>query len=104
MKSKNKNIITRNKDVTAVFVVTAALLMIPLIGMQVSSEWDWNLTDFIVAGTLLASFGLLMVFAKRKIKNTNRRIAVIIALMALLLLIYAHLAVGIVDSWLLAGS
>lgn len=104
MKAKNNNIIVRNKDIVSVFVVTAALLMVPLIGMQVSSEWDWDSTDFIIMGALLLGTGLLIVLASRKIKKTSYRLAVIFGLLALLFLIWAHLAVGIVDSWPLAGS
>ena len=95
MKAKNTNSITQNKDIASVFVVTAAILMIPLIAMQFSDEWDWNLFDFIIMGTLLVSTGMLIVLASRKIKNINYRLAVIFALIAAFLITWAELAVGV---------
>lgn len=85
----------RNKDITGVFAVTAVILMVPLLAMQFSEDWDWNLFDFIVMGTLLIGTGLLIVVASRKIKNINYRVAVIAALLAALFLTWAELAVGI---------
>lgn len=96
--------LVKNKDIVGVFVATAAILVIPLIAMQVSNEWDWKVSDFVIIGILLLGTGFLIVLAARKIKSTNRRIVVILGLLALLLLTWAHLAVGIVDSWPLAGS
>lgn len=104
MKTKNKNYIKKNKDIATVFMVTAAILMIPLIAMQVTNEVDWKVLDFAVIGTLLVGTGLLMVLASRKIKNTNHRVAVIPALLSLLLLTWVHLAVGIIDTAPFAGS
>lgn len=94
----------QHKDIASVFVVTTGILMIPLVAMQFTSEVDWKLFDFIVIGTLLIGTGLLIVLAGKKIKSTNHRVAAIIALLVTLLLIWIHLAVGIVDTWPLAGS
>lgn len=46
-------------------------------------------------GTLLVGTGLLLVLASRKIKNINRRAAVIVALLVAFLLIWIELAVGL---------
>jgi Kef-type K+ transport system membrane component KefB len=93
-----------NEDIACVFVVTALILMVPLVAMQFTLEVNWDITDFIVMGTLLSSVGLLIMLAKRTVKNTNHRVVVILALLAAFLLIWAHLAVGIVDTWPFAGS
>lgn len=95
MKTKSTNIIMRNKDVASVFVVTAAILMVPLVAMPFTGEVKWTLFDFAAMGTLLAGTGFLVVLASRKIKNNNHRAAVIVALLAALLLIWAELAVGL---------
>ena len=36
----------------------AFLLMIPLVMMQISEEWDWSPFDFVIIGTFMAG-GLL---------------------------------------------
>lgn len=104
MKTKSSDIIRQNKDIASVFVVTAAILMVPLVAMRFSDEWDWGPFDFAIIGTLLAGTGLLVVLALRKIKNINYRVAAIAALLAALLLTWIHLAVGIVDTAPFAGS
>ncbi len=88
----------QNKDIASVFVVTASILMVPLVAMQFTGEVKWNLSDFIIMGTLLVGTGLLLVLASRKIKNINHRVAAIVALLAALLLIWIELAVGIVGT------
>ncbi len=91
----NQNIITHNKDIAGVFVVTAGILMIPLVAMQFTNEVDWDLTDFIVMGALLFFVGLLIALAGRKIKDVRYRIAVILVLLGIFFLTWAELAVGI---------
>lgn len=95
MKTKHANIIWKNKDIASVFVLIAAVLAIPLVGMQFSDEWDWSLFDFILIGSLIIGTGFLIVQAYRRIKNIYYRIAVIIAIIAALLLIWGELAVGL---------
>jgi len=71
------------------------LLLIPLVAMQFTFEVNCTLFDFVVAGVLLLGTGLIFDFILRKIKNIKYRIAVSIALLIVLLLIWAELAVGI---------
>ena len=75
--------------------ISVMLLLIPLTAMQFTNEVNWTLFDFIIAGALLLSTGLLCEFAIRKIKNPKYRIAAFTAILAVLLLIWAELAVGI---------
>ena len=98
------NIITQNKDIASVFAVTAAILTIPLVAMQFTQEVNWGLEDFIAMGILLCGTGLLIILASRMIKSTTHKAIAILALIALFLLTWVHLAVGIVDTWPLAGS
>lgn len=90
MKATSTHSILRDKDIANVFVVTAVLLLVPLLG-----NWPWTLSDFVVMGTLLIGTGILLVLASRKIKNINYRTAVIVALLAAFLLIWVELAVGV---------
>jgi hypothetical protein len=63
--------------------------------MQFTNEVNWTLFDFIVAGVLLLGTGLIFDLVIRKIKNINYRIAISVALLLILLLVWAELAVGI---------
>ena len=85
----------QNKRLIIIVFATALLLLIPLIAMQFTSEVNWTLSDFIVGGALLVGTGLVFDLILRKIKNINYRIFISIALLMVLLLIWAELAVGI---------
>lgn len=98
MKRKKTNTITQNKDIIGVFIVTAAILAVPLIAMQFTNEVAWSLFDFIFMGALISVTGILMVLASRKIKNINQKAVVIILLLIAFLLIWTQLAVGIVSA------
>ena len=75
--------------------ISVMLLLIPLTAMQFTNEVNWTLFDFVIAGALLFITGLLCELAIRKIKNPKYRIAAFTAILAVLLLIWAELAVGI---------
>jgi hypothetical protein len=45
------------------------ILLVPLIGMQLSSEINWGLFDFIVAGILIIVLILVLELLFRKIKG-----------------------------------
>lgn len=76
--------------------VIAAILLLPFIAMQFNlSGVNWSLADFLVAGALLGSTGILLELAIRKFRNKLVRIVAIITLLFALLLIWAELAVGL---------
>ena len=85
----------KNKTHTLIISVVALLLLTPLIAMQFTNEVNWDILDFIVAGILLLSTGLACNFIIQKVKNTKFSIAICIAIVAILFLIWAELAVGI---------
>ncbi len=77
-------------------MLTAALLLLILsIAMQFANEVNWTLFDFIVAGTLLLGTGLMCELVMRKVNKILLRIGICVVLLAILLLIWAELAVGI---------
>jgi len=84
-----------NKRLFIILSIIATLLIIPLIAMQFTDEVNWTLSDFVVAGTLLLGAGLLFDFVIRKVKRRKFRLFIILAILILLLLIWAELAVGI---------
>lgn len=101
MKAKSTNSLTQSMIRYA--FGTAAILTIPVVAMQISTEWDWNLFDFIIIGTLLMGAGFTYELIKRKV-DKKYRVALAIAVVAAVLLIWVHLAVGIIDNAPFAGS
>ncbi|WP_347922410.1 hypothetical protein [Pontimicrobium sp. SW4] len=93
----------QNKRLTYIFTSIAFILLMPWVAMQFTNEVHWTLSDFIIAGVLLTGTGLVCEFVMRKVKTKENRIALIVITLALLLLIWAELAVGIFGTPL-AGS
>ena len=78
--------------------ITAIILLIPLISMQFSSNVNWNIVDFTVAGALLLGAGFSINFLYKRLKNKKYAPLVIAAIIILLLLIWAEMAVGLFGS------
>lgn len=87
-----------NRWITAAWVtVTAALLLTPLVAMQFTDEVNWTLSDFAFAGGVLVSAGIIYEFAARA-GNLAYQAAVVVALGASVLTLWATGAVGIIGS------
>lgn len=87
--------ITKNKRLVGIVLSVALLLLVPFVAMQFTSEVNWSLADFIVAGVLLLGTGLLCEFVIRRVKTVRSRVILIAAILLVLFLIWAELAVGI---------
>lgn len=85
----------QNKRLKGILLTVTILLLLPFIAMQFTDEVNWTLFDFVVAGVLLFGTGLLCELILRKVKTTGYRIAICVAILAMLLLIWIELAVGI---------
>lgn len=85
------------KRLIGIGITVALLLLIPFIAKQLTNEVNWSFMDFVVAGTLLLATGLLMEWVIRKVKSVPYRILICVAILALLLLTWAELAVGIIS-------
>jgi hypothetical protein len=74
------------------------LLLLPLIGMFVSNQFNWSFFDFFIMGILILflSFGIKQVF--KTTKNIKYRILIIGTIVIVFLLAWAELAVGIFDT------
>jgi len=93
---KNQTSINSSKQrVVIIFVVTALILSIPLIAMRFTSEVNWDLTDFMVAGALLLGTGIAIELVIRNLKTGTLRTIVLLVILLALFLIWAELAVGI---------
>ncbi|MEK9781744.1 MAG: hypothetical protein VW266_02230, partial [Flavobacteriales bacterium] len=80
-----------------------SLLALPLVTMQFTNEVRWSVGDFVVMGLLLLSLGLSIELVLEKIKSTSKRWFYLGVVLLIFILIWAELAVGILNSpW--AGS
>jgi hypothetical protein len=81
-----------------------ALLLIPFFAMQFGvAGWDWDGTDFTIMSVILVLAGIGLATATCTAIPMRKRV-IGFAAVGLLFLLYVHLAVGIVDTWPLAGS
>lgn len=88
----------RTKNVIGIALVTAVLLLVPLVAMQFNDGFDWSLDDFIGAGVLLFGTGLTYELIASKGGTVAYRVAVGVALTASLLLVWVNLAVGLIGN------
>lgn len=72
-----------------------AVLLIPLVSMQFTDEVDWGLGDFLVGGVLLYVIGGVVLWVLRRFSESDYRWFFVIMAVAVFLLIWAELAVGI---------
>lgn len=104
VREKATFIMIQNKNIFRIALVTAFVLLIPLLAMQFTDEVEWGLTDFIVFGTLLFGTGLTYELVARRVSGVKYRAVIGVALLAAMLLIWADLAVGIFNIPGISGS
>lgn len=85
---------------TSVFIYSAVavILSIPLIAMQFTTEVNWTASDFLIMGALLFTTAFAVDLVLKKVKTFKSRLILIFGILALLILIWAELAVGIFGS------
>jgi hypothetical protein len=89
------------RSVIWVSLVTALLLLVPLLAMQFTREVNWSPMDFAVAGGMLFFAGMawtLLSAKSAKSANIAYRLAAAIAVATALLLAWGNLAVGLIGS------
>ena len=72
MKQKSSSLIFQDSVFRCIALATGAILLIPLIVMQITTEVAWDSTDFIVMGSLLFGMSSLFVLAARKLPIKRR--------------------------------
>ena len=82
------------RSLPRIALVTALLLSVPFVAMQLTGEVDWSVGDFVIMGGHLFGTGLAYELITR-IMDVKYRLAVAIALLAIFLVIWAELAVGV---------
>jgi peptidoglycan/LPS O-acetylase OafA/YrhL len=83
------------KSIIGAIAATFGLLLIPLIAMQFSHAWNWDMTDFMVMGILVFVTSLLIGLVLEKVRSKTYRVLITIGLVAAFLVIWTELAVGI---------
>ncbi len=83
------------KSLQIILISIGFLLLILLVAMQFTNQVNWSPLDFLIMGILLFGTGLVIDFARRKVKENEHRMLVIVAIVVIFLLIWAELAVGI---------
>ena len=80
-----------------IFIISlvALLLLIPFTAMFFTHEVNWTLFDFIIAGILLFTFGLLIETAIRNIPKRKYKILICLFILFMLIFTWVELAVGI---------
>jgi hypothetical protein len=86
------------KDAGLVLLGTAAILMVPLLGMQFSAEVNWSPADFALMGVLLSGTGCMLALVARNVAHRRYRMLAGAGLVLALLLVWAELAVGLIGT------
>jgi hypothetical protein len=73
-----------------------ALLLLPLLGMQLSDEWRWSGFDLALFAGLLIGPALVLELAARRSASRRYRAGAALALLAAFGLIWVNLAVGVI--------
>lgn len=73
------------------------LLLLPAIAMQITHEVNWGAEDFLAAALLIGGTGLGVELAARFIKTRGTMFIAIAFVVLVTVLIWAELAVGILD-------
>lgn len=78
-----------------IFIVLNSILLIPIIGTMISEEFQWDILDYVIAGFMLNTLGILLFISKLYIPNNYVRYCFVAITILLFLLLWAELAVGI---------
>lgn len=81
----------RNHWRIARWTAAAALLLTPLLMMQINDEWHWTIGSFLFAGTMIGGVGLVYELAERASGSRAYRAGVAVALVASFLTVWTTL-------------
>lgn len=87
------------RHILQVAIVTLMILLLPAVGMQVSHDVNWSVTDFLVAGTLIFVTGMGLQAVLYNVQDKQRRLIFAALILLLFAYIWAELAVGIFTNW-----
>ena len=79
-----------------VWALIGTVLLLPLVGMQLTREVSWTASDFAAAFILLGGAALIFEVVMWKVRETKHRLASAAFLLIVVLFVWAQGAVGIV--------
>jgi len=94
MKHKSVGFMSQNSVFVWIALATGAILLIPWIAMQLTTEVSWDEKDFIVMGSLIFGMASLFVLVARTVSR-KRRLFIGGMCVAVFLYIWIELAVGV---------
>ena len=75
--------VSLTRSALRVALPTTLVLLVPLVGMQLSAGFDWSVADFVLAGVLVAGTGTLYELALRRPRSlVYRAIATVVGVAA----------------------
>ncbi|MBX3750893.1 MAG: hypothetical protein KF897_12460 [Opitutaceae bacterium] len=86
----------RIRDFALITLIPAALLLVPLVAMQFTSEVNWTAGDIIAAWVLLAGAGFAYKLVTHRTGHLAYRAAAGLGVATALLLVWGNLAVGFI--------
>ena len=86
---------TLNRRPLIMLLIIGALLVIPFIAMQFTTEVNWSAMDFVVMGAMLLGLALAIELILRNVKKPYHRWIIGAIVVLLFLLTWAELGVGI---------
>lgn len=86
------------KNILRIAIITALILLIPLVAMQFSDDVDWKWFDFIFIGALLFGAGIAYELMAKRGSSATYKFAVAGAVGTGLLLLWVNAAVGLIGS------
>lgn len=89
---------TQKKISKILYSLPIFILMIPVVAMQFTKEVNWTASDFVIMGALLFATAFAVDFVLKKVKTFKSRMILVFGILALLILIWAEMAVGIFGS------
>jgi hypothetical protein len=92
------------ESILIVAFATLLILSIPFVAMQFNTGVDWSVFDFAIAGTLLFTTGLILMFVMRTTSNLVYRVASVLGIGTVFFMFLANLAVGLIGSGPHAGN
>ena len=87
--------ISRTMKSLIIFIVLNSILLIPIIGIMISEEFQWDILDYVIAGFMLNILGIVLLIIHRYIDNRKLGFSVLAITIVAFILMWVELAVGI---------
>lgn len=86
---------------TRIVTVVGAILFACLIANFSVDGWNWGVLDFVFAAVMFAGVGIAIDFAAQRIQHPAQRMAAYVVIILAFLVVWAELAVGAVETFIL---